>query len=180
MSRLETALAECLSASIKFHAQDAVSSLVTLWPEDKPFGVEIFGTAARALTFVRAVFEREQTALSSRGISLENSEVIRALRLRLRRAVKSQSDGAKELEQLLGNFSLKVICELVANEMSIKPTRAVVKTVEGKHPYGESNMYYFVKRKFGVDRDYSKVACKSSNGYRNGYIIYLVFSLNDR
>jgi len=119
-------------------AQDTIAQLVGHWPTDIPFSVQNFGSAPQLLLFVKAIFERESACLKP-GQSLDEATTLRSLKLRLLDALRGHDSNAHELCNLITNFSLRLLSACIGGEgAKLKPTRAVVKTLECKHPYDDN------------------------------------------
>ena len=119
-------------------AQDTIAELMANWPTDIPFAVQNFGSAPQLLLFVKALFERESACLKP-GQGLDEAATLRTLKLRLLDALKGNDANAQELCDLITSFSLRLLSACVGGDgTKLKATKAVVKTLETKHPYDDN------------------------------------------
>jgi len=127
----------CDEAAMIAYAQDIVTELIARWPEGVPFQIQDFGDSAKFFLFIKVIFEKEFPSYKS-GRSTEESEVLSSLKRRLLDAIKSTDELSKDLTAMILNYCLRVLKKSFENESSLQPTRAVVKTLESKHPYDDN------------------------------------------
>jgi hypothetical protein len=142
-----TAADMCEIASICV-AQDCVSRIISIWPEDIPFSMNCFGSAGRLLAYIRAAFIREMSNDSSQSTS---SPALNALKSRILEVIRKEDKpdeegtaaattaaaaaGEVQLSDVVMNFAVKELNDGLKVETALSPTRAKVKTLESTHPY---------------------------------------------
>ena len=111
---------------------------MTQWPEEVSFGLDNFSSAAQLFSLVKSVYQREEAAALTLEKNVDDSEVLRSLRGRIRGAIASPSPSSETLANALISYALSVLSADVSNKVSLKPTRGKVMTVESTHPYNDN------------------------------------------
>ena len=139
--RIATDLAETGVVGL---AQECISSIVEKWPSEIPFAIDYYGDSSRLLLYIRSVFMKETVGKgNSTAAAAASSPVLNTLKQRLLEVVRikegSSITAAAELCRLLMGFALKQLVDSQQFGASLRPTRALMRTVECKHPY-DNNM----------------------------------------
>eukprot|EP01041_Mallomonas_annulata_P000211 gene211-380_t len=132
----ERTTADLISIATIGYAQDCLIRIISKWPSDIPFTTSHFGDPSRLLSFIKAVFIKE-SSISEEGFSSSSPSLV-TLKLRLLDVVRTDDDDASDLCRLLVGFALRQLTEGLTVESTLRPTRAVVKTLESKHPYDDN------------------------------------------
>jgi len=122
-------------------AQDCISKLISIWPEEVPFTSESFGTSGKLLAYIRAAFLRETSELRSGTVIGGPNTSLGALKTRIIDVVRKETDisnGSPPLCDLLMMYAVKQLSESLRLATALAPVKAKVKHLESKHNYDDN------------------------------------------
>ena len=119
-------------------AQDCLSRIISLWPDDIPFTLSSFGSGGRLLAYIRAAFIRETAddkPSNTPALTALKNRILDVIRKEAKEEESVGADGTLQLSDVIMNFAVKQLTDSLFVEKSPTPTRARVKTLESIHPY---------------------------------------------
>jgi len=118
-------------AGTVLYSRDSVETILSNWPSETSLSADSFGDENALFTFIKSVYLSEE----SRGI--ENSTILATLRSSIQAIIRSKRRQTDFCSTIIG-FSTHQISENLKFLTTLKKTKAIVKTIESKHPYADN------------------------------------------